>query len=115
MLLFRIPVQGSDLRLDKLVQITTVIQACERVGDTGLLELQGKVFQFLIPLGELLGALERYIHADDDLPPLVRAGLLHVQFETLHPYLDGNGRLGRLLIALLLITYVPGISLALIR
>jgi len=31
------------------------------------------------------------------LPPLVRVGLLHVQFETLHPYLDGNGRLGRLL------------------
>src|SRR5690606_9068871 len=43
-------------------------------------------------LGELLSAFEKYIHADDDLPPLVRAGLLHVQFETIHPYLDGNGR-----------------------
>ncbi len=53
-------------------------------------------------LAELLGELERYIHAGDDLPPLVRAGLLHVQFETIHPYLDGNGRLGRLLITLLL-------------
>lgn len=53
-------------------------------------------------LGELLGAFEKYIHADDDLPPLVRAGLLHVQFETLHPYLDGNGRIGRLLVTLLL-------------
>ncbi len=49
-----------------------------------------------------LTALERYVHADDDLPPLVRAGLLHVQFETIHPYLDGNGRIGRLLVALLL-------------
>jgi Fic family protein len=50
----------------------------------------------------LLGELERYIHATDSLPPLVRAGLVHVQFESIHPYLDGNGRVGRLLIALLL-------------
>ncbi len=50
----------------------------------------------------LLGDLEHYIHADDSLPPLVRAGLIHVQFESIHPYLDGNGRVGRLLIALLL-------------
>jgi Fic family protein len=53
-------------------------------------------------LPELLSALEKYIHADDDLPPLIRAGLVHVQFETIHPYLDGNGRIGRLLISLLL-------------
>lgn len=53
-------------------------------------------------LADELSALERYIHADDDLPVLVRAGLLHVQFETLHPYLDGNGRIGRLLVTLLL-------------
>jgi Fic family protein len=50
----------------------------------------------------LLGELERYIHAEDSLSPLVRAGLVHVQFESIHPYLDGNGRVGRLLIALLL-------------
>ena len=48
-----------------------------------------------------LGALERWLHQDSDLPPLVRAGLAHVQFETIHPFLDGNGRIGRLLIALL--------------
>jgi Fic family protein len=53
-------------------------------------------------LGALLGDLENYLHAHDDLPPLVRAGLLHVQFETIHPYLDGNGRIGRLLVTLLL-------------
>lgn len=53
-------------------------------------------------LAASLGALERYVHGDDELPPLVRAGLVHVQFETLHPYLDGNGRIGRLLITLLL-------------
>ena len=53
-------------------------------------------------LGELLSDFERAIHDESDLPPLVRVGLLHAQFETLHPYLDGNGRLGRLLITLLL-------------
>jgi Fic family protein len=53
-------------------------------------------------LGKLLGSLEKYIHAEGKLSPLIRAGLLHVQFETIHPYLDGNGRIGRLLITLLL-------------
>jgi Fic family protein len=49
-----------------------------------------------------LTELERWIHGDDPLPPLIRAGVAHVQFETIHPFLDGNGRIGRLLIALLL-------------
>lgn len=53
-------------------------------------------------LPKLLSDLESYFHADADLPPLVRTALVHVQFETIHPYLDGNGRIGRLLIALLL-------------
>jgi Fic family protein len=53
-------------------------------------------------LAASLGAFEKYLHADDALPPLVRAGLAHVQFETIHPYLDGNGRIGRLLVTLLL-------------
>ena len=48
-----------------------------------------------------LGALEQWLHDDSELPPLVRIGLAHVQFETIHPFLDGNGRIGRLLIALL--------------
>jgi Fic family protein len=52
---------------------------------------------------ECMGALEHFLHADDDgLPVLLRAGLAHVQFETIHPFLDGNGRVGRLLITLLL-------------
>ncbi len=45
---------------------------------------------------------ERWLHGSDPLPPLVRAGLAHVQFETIHPFLDGNGRIGRLLITALL-------------
>jgi Fic family protein len=50
----------------------------------------------------LLDNLEKYLHADEALSPLLRAGIAHVQFETIHPYLDGNGRIGRLLISLLL-------------
>ncbi len=50
-----------------------------------------------------MAALERFYHADEDgIPTLLRAALVHVQFETIHPFLDGNGRLGRLLIVLLL-------------
>lgn len=51
---------------------------------------------------DALGTLERWFHEDNGPPPLVRIGLAHVQFETIHPFLDGNGRIGRLLIALLL-------------
>jgi len=50
-----------------------------------------------------LGALESFLHQQDDLPPLVRVALAHVQFETIHPFLDGNGRVGRLLITFLLV------------
>lgn len=53
-------------------------------------------------LAECLGALERFFHDESPLPLLVRAGLVHAQFETIHPFLDGNGRIGRLLITLLL-------------
>jgi Fic family protein len=50
---------------------------------------------------ECLGALESFIHTDTpDLPLLVKAALVHVQFETIHPFLDGNGRLGRFLTAM---------------
>ncbi len=52
---------------------------------------------------ECMAALERFLHGDEpEIPLLVRAGLAHVQFETIHPFLDGNGRIGRLLITLLL-------------
>jgi Fic family protein len=49
-----------------------------------------------------LGDLEAFLHADVDLPALVKVGLVHAQFETIHPFIDGNGRVGRLLITFLL-------------
>jgi Fic family protein len=49
-----------------------------------------------------LDAFEKFLHVDSPLPPLIRLGLIHYQFEAIHPFLDGNGRVGRLLITLLL-------------
>jgi Fic family protein len=57
------------------------------------------------PLPEMrdaLNAFELYLHGTSDLPPLVRLALIHYQFEAIHPFVDGNGRVGRLLVAVLL-------------
>ncbi len=54
-------------------------------------------------LGSMFGELEKYFHVEDHTPPLVQCALIHYQFETLHPFNDGNGRLGRLLISLFLL------------
>lgn len=52
----------------------------------------------------LMASLEQYINAEDTIPTLIKAGFAHVQFEMIHPFLDGNGRIGRLLIVLMLVS-----------
>ena len=54
-------------------------------------------------VADCIADLERFIHAEDEMPALAKAALAHVQFETIHPFLDGNGRLGRVLIVLMLV------------
>jgi len=70
-------------------------------------ELKGATFVPPPPehLMAALDAWEEFLHAPQDLPPLIRLGLAHYQFEAIHPFLDGNGRVGRLLIALLLVAW----------
>lgn len=53
-------------------------------------------------LPRLMGDFEKFLHQEDRLPLLIRLGLIHAHFETLHPFLDGNGRMGRLLITFML-------------
>jgi Fic family protein len=52
-----------------------------------------------------LDAFEKYLHENNGVPPLARLAFIHYQFEAIHPFIDGNGRIGRLLLALLLVSW----------
>ncbi|HBE94148.1 MAG TPA: addiction module protein [Desulfovibrio sp.] len=78
-----------------------------KVTDTTLKNQDGKVV-YTPPVGadllrDLLANLELYLHAEDDLDPLVRMAVAHYQFEAIHPFLDGNGRTGRIINILFLV------------
>jgi len=73
------------------------------IGDAGSIPFTAKYVP--PPVDEMnagLDQLEKFIHAGSEIPALVRAGLIHYQFEAIHPFLDGNGRIGRSLVVLLL-------------
>ena len=59
----------------------------------------------VIELQPALDSLATYLYSQDDFPPLVRLAFIHYQFEAIHPFLDGNGRIGRLLLSLLLVNW----------
>jgi len=65
---------------------------------------------------DTMSDLEKYVNGDSTVDPLIRAGLIHYQFETIHPFLDGNGRIGRLLIQLYLtqakVLELPSLSIS---
>ncbi len=71
---------------------------------SGFVDLQNATYVPPPPseVGNALANLETFLHAHDDIPLLIKIGLAHAQFETIHPFLDGNGRVGRLLITFLL-------------
>jgi Fic family protein len=75
------------------------------IGPEGIRSIQEATF-VPPPLPQMRASLdnfERWLHEDDEIPDLVRVGVAHAQFETIHPFLDGNGRVGRLLITFLLV------------
>lgn len=69
------------------------------IGPTGSALMDAVYVPPSVPdMKEALGDLEKYLHSEEEIPPLIRIALIHAQFETIHPFLDGNGRMGRLLI-----------------
>ena len=88
-------VRGQDQRPGE-IRTTQVWIGAPAIGDASFVPPPPDL------LGGLLGDWETFVHDEAPLPPLVRCALMHYQFEAIHPFRDGNGRIGRLLIPLLL-------------
>ena len=102
--------QEKDLPISTrvLLHAHDVLMGSESQANPGKFRRQAVRVGSLVPppadkIPSLMHDLEEYINAHDAIPPLIQAGLVHVQFETIHPFLDGNGRVGRLLIVLMLL------------
>jgi len=81
--------------------------ACHVVGERPWPNARPETARFIPPhqdrIGNLLADWERFVNEPSTMPPVLRAALMHYQFETIHPFLDGNGRIGRLLIGFMLV------------
>lgn len=110
--------QGFRALKDRPLSTSTAIRVCStikgkemdirKVPGTSIVNTATGKTIYTPPVGEavirdMLSNWERYLHADDDLDPLIRMAVCHYQFEAIHPFLDGNGRTGRILNSLFLI------------
>ncbi len=110
--------RGAELLRKKPLATATAVEICgtllgvgldvRRVPGTALVNQGSGKIVYTPPVGEpvlraLLANWERFLHADDDLDPLVRMAVAHYQFEAIHPFTDGNGRTGRILNLLYLV------------
>jgi Fic family protein len=108
--------RGVDLMHNNLPISSRLIRECHKQllsGTTGEGKMPGQYRKVPVSVGNLVPPpahyienlihdLEAFVHEDSSLLPLIKVGLAHVQFETIHPFLDGNGRIGRLLIVLMM-------------
>ena len=98
---------NTNLFIQLVQQIKRVDIGIRAIPGTALKSVQGEVI-YTPPVGEAvirtkLTNLEQFIHAEDDLDPLVKMAVMHYQFEAIHPFPDGNGRTGRILNLLFLV------------
>jgi len=110
-------VGSADVAASGLIRLSTIlrVQAAVEMNNAGFRRLPGTVLknettgvtvyeppQDAVLIEKLMSALVDFIHADDDLDPLLRMAIAHHQFESIHPFYDGNGRTGRILNLLML-------------
>ena len=94
-------VSAMNHGLRRLPELPVSIRLIREINEKQLADVRGPPPELV---ADSLGSLEGFLHARSDLPVLIKIGLAHAQFETIHPFLDGNGRVGRLLITFLLMS-----------